>query len=57
MLQRVNEMIQVLPVAYGNITKFDCLTGLRPAEAVEDVRIINEKERAQTHYKPERMAL
>jgi hypothetical protein len=46
MLQRVKEMIQVLPVAYDNITKFDCLIGLRPAEAEEGIRIINEKERA-----------
>jgi hypothetical protein len=42
---------------YGNIIKFDCLTGLRPAEAVESVRLINDKEAFAKYYKPERMAL
>jgi hypothetical protein len=44
MLQRVKEMTKVLQPHYGNIIKFDCLTGLRPAEAVESVRLINDKE-------------
>jgi hypothetical protein len=57
MLQRVKEMTKVLQPHYGNIIKFDCLTGLRPAEAVESVRLINDKEAFAKYYKPERMAL
>jgi hypothetical protein len=57
MLQHVKKLIQKLPSAYANIMKLDCLTGLRPAEAVEAVRLINDKEKLQTYYKPERIAL
>jgi hypothetical protein len=39
----------------ANIIKFDCLTGLRPAKAVEAVRLINNKD-APKYYKPERQA-
>jgi hypothetical protein len=49
MLQHVKKLIQKLPSAYANIMKLDCLTGLRP--------LINDKEKLQTYYKPERMAL
>jgi hypothetical protein len=41
----------------GQIIKFAVLTGLRPAEAVESVRLINDKEAFEKNYKPERMAL
>jgi hypothetical protein len=51
------EMIQKLPVQMGNIIKLDCLTGLRPAKAVEAVRLINDKEAFAKYYKPERMVL
>jgi intergrase/recombinase len=58
MLQRIKEMIQKLPAQMGTIIKFDCLTGLRPAEAVASVWLINDKEHAfAKYYKPERMAL
>jgi len=57
MLQRIKEMIQVLPPAYGSIIKFACLTGLRPAEAAEAVKLINDKDKSQMYYKPERNAL
>jgi intergrase/recombinase len=57
MLQRVREMIQALPASYGNIIKFDCLTGLRPAEAVESVHLINDKEKLRTYYNLARQGL
>ena len=41
----------------GNIIKFDRLTGLRPAEAVEAVRLINDVDKTTTYYKPKRSAL
>jgi hypothetical protein len=57
MLQRVKEMIQNLPVHMGNIIKFNCLTGLRPAEAVESVKLLNDKEAFAKYYNPGRNAL
>lgn len=41
-------MIQSLPTAYDNEIKFDCLTGLRPAEAVVSVQLINDKDSRYT---------
>jgi hypothetical protein len=38
MLQQVKQLIQKLPAAHGNYIKFDCLTGLRLAEAMAAVR-------------------
>jgi intergrase/recombinase len=39
------------------VIKFNCLTGLRPAEAVESVRLINGKDTCQQYYNPERLCL
>jgi hypothetical protein len=46
MLQQVREMIQIyLSRIYGNIIKFDCLTGLRrQSEAVASVQLISDKD-------------
>ena len=41
----------------AQIIKFCCLTGLRPAEAVESVRLINDKEEFPKYYNPERQSL
>jgi hypothetical protein len=41
----------------GNIIKFDCLTGLRPAEAVESVRLINDPEHFAVYFNKSRQAL
>ena len=41
MLSKVKEMIRVLPVSMGTVIKFNCLTGLRPPEAIESVRLLN----------------
>jgi intergrase/recombinase len=41
----------------AHIIKFACLTGLRPAEAVESVSLINDKEEFTKYYNPERQAL
>jgi hypothetical protein len=40
MVSKVREMIRVLPIPYGVVIKFAVLTGLRPTEAVESVRLI-----------------
>ena len=41
----------------AQIVKFACLTGLRPAEAVESVRLINDKEAFPKYYNPKPQAL
>ena len=41
MLQTIRQMVYNLPTSMGQIVKFALLTGLRPAEAVESVMLIN----------------
>jgi intergrase/recombinase len=41
MLQRIKEMIEILPVQMGKIIKFGCLVGLRASEVIESVRLLN----------------
>jgi hypothetical protein len=41
----------------GKIIKFVCLTGLRPGEAVESARLINDRDAFPKYYKPEKMTL
>jgi hypothetical protein len=57
MLQQIAKMISNTPIIMGQIIKFCCLTGLRPAEAVESVRLINDKDKFAKYYNPERQAL
>lgn len=57
MLQKVSQMIAKTPSSMTQIIKFCCFTGLRPAEAVESVRLINEREGFAKYYNPERQAL
>ena len=53
MLQQIAIMVSKTPKIMGQIIKFACLTGLRPAEAVESVRLINDKEEFAKYYNPE----
>jgi hypothetical protein len=55
MLQRIKEMIAKTPTWTGNIIKFACLVGLRPAEVVESARLIGRH--ACQYYNPERQCL
>jgi hypothetical protein len=59
MLDWVRKAISVLPLAMGTVIKFNCLTGLRPSEAVESVRLINEGFRytEKLYYNPEQQVL
>ena len=60
MLQRIKEMIDILPVQMGKIIKFACLIGLRPSEVVESVRLLNgghATEPTRRYFNPERCAL
>jgi Archaeal phage integrase len=40
MIEKVKEMISVIPRLYGQVVLFACITGLRPSEACESVRLI-----------------
>jgi len=57
MLDWVRKAIRVLPVAMATVIKFNCLTGLRPAEAVESVRLLNSLSGEQQYYNPGRQCL
>lgn len=57
MLQRIKQIVDKTPIQIGNIIKFACLIGLRPAEVVESVRLINDKEAFTKYYDPEQMTL
>src|SRR5918996_289538 len=64
MLQRIKEMIDILPVQMGKIIKFACLIGLRPSEVVESVRLLNgggggdaTESVSRRYFNPERCAL
>jgi intergrase/recombinase len=58
LLQRVKEMIHVLPTHMAAVVRFNCLTGLRPSEACESVRLLNiGSDNFRTYYNPERQCL
>ncbi len=68
MIQKIKEMIRLLPPFMGKIIKFGCLVGLRPSECVESVRLINtlvskdtkvssKEETLNYYYNPDRSAL
>jgi intergrase/recombinase len=41
MIDRVKAMMQVLPPVMSNVVKYALLTGLRPSEAIESVKLLN----------------
>ncbi len=41
MIAKVRAMMKVLPPTMGEVVRFACLTGLRPSEACESVRLLN----------------
>ena len=57
MLQKVGQMIAVLQPVMGLIVRHSAITGLRPAEAVESVKLIANKETLAKYYNPERQTL
>ncbi|MGH9954734.1 MAG: integrase [Nitrososphaeraceae archaeon] len=62
MLQRIRKMIEKTPPSIGKILRFAVLTGLRPSEAVESVRLLNDSGNMKIHesgnyYNPETQAL
>jgi intergrase/recombinase len=57
MLQRIREMIAKTPNWTGKIIKWAVVTGLRPSEVVESVRLINSADEFQKYYNSSRSAL
>jgi intergrase/recombinase len=61
MLQQIKEIIAKTPTQVGQIVRFACLTGLRPSEAMESVRLLNVDQSIlvseQKYYNPQRQAL
>ena len=52
MLQRIKEMIRLLPPFMGNIIRFACLIGLRASEVCESVRLLNSSTREENFGHP-----
>lgn len=50
MLDKVREMIRLSPMPCGIVVKFNCQAGLRPTEACESVKLINQ---LQLNVQPE----
>ncbi|MDQ3837471.1 MAG: hypothetical protein M3270_11165 [Thermoproteota archaeon] len=50
MLSKVKEMMRVLPPDMAAIIRFACITGLRPSEACESVRLIIKREKYLGQY-------
>ena len=58
MLDWVKEAIKILPAGKKDIIMFNCLTGLRPSEAIESVRLLNKRVILPVqYYNPERQTL
>lgn len=58
MLDKIRNMMQVLPTAMAAVVRHAVLTGLRPVEAVESVRLLNDVSNfRQRYYNPERQCL
>jgi intergrase/recombinase len=60
MLQAIKQMIAKTPTWTGLIIKFGCCVGLRPAEVVESVKLLNVKNlqtQEISYYNPERQTL
>ena len=56
-LSRIKHMAQKLPPLIGQIVRFGTLVGLRPAELLECVRLIDDNQTFQKYYEPEQMTL
>src|SRR5919202_1840004 len=57
MLQQIRQMIDKIPAFMGQIIKFACLIGLRPAEVVESVKLINNQLSFPKYYNADNQTL
>jgi len=57
MIARIREMIRVLPAHMSEVMKFAVITGLRPSEDIEAVKILNSGNPSLGYYNQERQCL
>ena len=57
MIEKVKEMMRALPAIMAAVIKFACLTGLRPSEACEALRLLNSENLTEYYYNSERQCL
>ncbi len=57
MLEQIRQMVQKLPGFMGQIVRFGVLTGLRPAETIESVRLINNQLLFSKYYNADNQTL
>jgi len=57
MIAKVKEMIAILPKTTALVVKHALWTGLRPSEAVESVKLIQNSETFTQYYDPSSMTL
>jgi intergrase/recombinase len=64
MIDKVKQMMQVLPPVMSSIVKYAVLTGLRPSEAIESVKLLNRlpvndcsPNTSNNYYDPEQQTL
>jgi hypothetical protein len=53
----IGQMIAKTPLQIANIIRFACLTGLRPREVIESVKLINRQETLGKYYNQDRKHL
>jgi hypothetical protein len=57
LLYKIREMLRVLPTAMRAVVRHAVLTGLRPTEAIESVKLLNSADYSAQYYNQERQAL
>jgi Archaeal phage integrase len=57
MLSRIKEMMRVLDAPYGELIRFACITGLRPSEACESVRLLSSAAELTNYYNKDQQCL
>ena len=57
MLQWVRDVLEILPAQMGEAIKWSTLTGLRPAESLQAIRLINDPIAFKTYYDTDRQIL
>jgi Archaeal phage integrase len=53
----IRQVTAKAPTNIANIIRYACLTGLRPTEIIESLKLINQPESMCTYYHPERQTL
>jgi hypothetical protein len=57
MVQWVKQAIKILPASMAAVIQFNVLTGLRPSEAIQAIRLIKDTDSFRTYYNEDRQCL